>query len=106
MVISTVKIVSRMGAEVSIRLLAKGRSCHGESSASRKVEYKMQKKMKRFTNVYVKNFGENLPAEKLKEVFSKFGKITSYYVKEGAAAGEEGTGEDENRKKKKGFVTN
>merc|ERR1712013_610878 len=37
------------------------------------------KMMKRFTNVYVKNFGENLPAEKLEEVFSKFGKITSYY---------------------------
>ena len=66
-------------------------------------EKEMGEKMKRFTNVYVKNFGENLPAEKLKEVFSKFGKITSYYVKEGAADGEEGTGEDENRKKKKGF---
>ena len=34
--------------------------------------------MKKFTNVYVKNFGENLPDEKLEEVFSKFGKITSY----------------------------
>ena len=34
--------------------------------------------MKKFTNVYVKNFGENLPEEKLEEVFSKFGKITSY----------------------------
>ena len=66
-------------------------------------EKEMGEKMKRFTNVYVKNFGENLPAEKLEEVFSKFGKITSYYVKEGAADGEEGTGEDENRKKNKGF---
>ena len=26
----------------------------------------------------MKNFGENLPEEKLEEVFSKFGKITSY----------------------------
>ena len=34
--------------------------------------------VKKFTNVYVKNFGENLPEEKLEEVFSKFGKITSY----------------------------
>ena len=34
--------------------------------------------VKKFTNVYVKNFGENQPEEKLEEVFSKFGKITSY----------------------------
>merc|ERR1711976_953539 len=33
-----------------------------------------------FTNVYIKNFGEDLGDEKLKEVFSKFGKITSYKV--------------------------
>ena len=32
----------------------------------------------KFTNVYVKNFGKDLPEEKLEEVFSKFGKITSY----------------------------
>merc|ERR1719431_1582049 len=31
-------------------------------------------------NVYIKNFGEDLGDEKLKEVFSKFGKITSYKV--------------------------
>merc|ERR1719318_1457672 len=59
--------------------------------------------MKQFTNVYVKNFGDNLPEEKLEEVFSKFGKITSYkLVKDGASDGEEGTGGD-NRKKNKGF---
>ena len=34
--------------------------------------------VKKFTNVYVKNFGENQPEEKLEEVFSKFGIITSY----------------------------
>merc|ERR1711902_465396 len=37
-------------------------------------------KAKKFTNVYIKNFGEDLGDEKLKEVFSKFGKITSYKV--------------------------
>ena len=34
--------------------------------------------VKKFTNVYVKNFGENQPEEKLEEVFSKFDIITSY----------------------------
>ena len=43
-------------------------------------EKEMGEKVKKFTNVYVKNFGENLPDEKLEEVFSKFGKITSYKV--------------------------
>merc|ERR1719158_684193 len=38
----------------------------------------MGEKVKKFTNVYVKNFGEKLPDEKLEEIFSKFGKITSY----------------------------
>merc|ERR1719317_956787 len=37
-------------------------------------------KAKKFTNVYIKNFGEDLGDEKLKEVVSKFGKITSYKV--------------------------
>lgn len=32
---------------------------------------------KRFTNVFVKNFGENLDEEKLEKIFSKYGKITS-----------------------------
>lgn len=35
---------------------------------------------RRFTNVYVKNFGEELSAEKLEELFSKFGAITSCTV--------------------------
>merc|ERR1719158_1696248 len=41
-------------------------------------EKEMGEKVKKFTNVYVKNFGEKLPDEKLEEIFSKFGKITSY----------------------------
>merc|ERR1712240_472667 len=40
---------------------------------------------------YIKNFGEDLGDEKLKEVFSKFGKITSYkVVKDRDVRGEEG----------------
>ena len=54
----------------------------------------------------MKNFGENLLEEKLQEVFSKFGKITSYYVKEGVSNYVQGTGEDEKSKKIKGLGCN
>merc|ERR1719486_1810186 len=37
-------------------------------------EKELGEKAKKFTNVYIKNFGEDLGDEKLKEVFSKFGK--------------------------------
>jgi polyadenylate-binding protein len=37
-------------------------------------------KVKRFTNVYVKNFGEDYNEEKLKELFEPYGKITSHTV--------------------------
>merc|ERR1719278_1066247 len=43
-------------------------------------EKELGEEAKKFTNVYIKNFGEDLGDEKLKEVFSKFGKITSYKV--------------------------
>merc|ERR550532_2125890 len=55
------------------------------------VPRKEREKAKKFTNVYIKNFGEDLGDEKLKEVFSKFGKITSYkVVKDRDVKGEEG----------------
>jgi len=41
---------------------------------------------KRFTNVFVKNFGENVDDQKLREMFERFGEITSAVV----AKGEEG----------------
>jgi len=54
-------------------------------------EKELGEKAKKFTNVYIKNFGEDLGDEKLKEVFSKFGKITSYkVVKDRDVRGEEG----------------
>ena len=34
----------------------------------------------KFTNVFIKNFGDDLSDDKLKEMFNKFGKITSYKV--------------------------
>jgi len=54
-------------------------------------EKELGEKAKKFTNVYIKNFGEDLGDEKLKEVFSKFGKITSYkVVKDRDVKGEDG----------------
>jgi len=43
-------------------------------------EKEMGEKAKRFTNVYVKNFGDALDDEKLRDMFEKYGKITSYRV--------------------------
>jgi len=43
-------------------------------------EKELGEKAKKFTNVFVKNFGEELGDEKLKEMFTKFGKITSYKI--------------------------
>jgi len=73
-------------------------------------EKELGEKAKKFTNVYIKNFGEELGDEKLKEVFSKFGKITSYkVVKEKDAAPTDENGEivaDESGKNKGfGFVS-
>jgi polyadenylate-binding protein len=43
-------------------------------------EKELGEKAKKFTNVYIKNFGDDLTDEKLKEMFSKYGKITSHKV--------------------------
>jgi polyadenylate-binding protein len=43
-------------------------------------EKELGEKAKKFTNVYIKNFGEDLGEDKLREIFSKYGKITSYKV--------------------------
>jgi len=43
-------------------------------------EKELGEKAKRFTNVYVKNFGDDLDDDKLYEVFSAFGKINSHRV--------------------------
>ena len=46
-------------------------------------EKELGEKAKKFTNVYIKNFGDDLTDEKLKEMFSKYGKITSHKVVSG-----------------------
>jgi len=43
-------------------------------------EKQMGEKARKFTNVFVKNFGEDLDEEKLTEMFSQYGKITSCKV--------------------------
>ena len=43
-------------------------------------EKELGEKAKLFTNVYVKNFGDELSDETLKEMFSKYGTITSHKV--------------------------
>ena len=43
-------------------------------------EKELGEKAKNFTNVYVKNFGEELGDDELKELFAKFGNITSCKV--------------------------
>ena len=40
----------------------------------------MGDKMKKFNNVYIKNFGDDIDDDKLKEMFEYFGKIISAKV--------------------------
>merc|ERR1719471_772068 len=58
-------------------------------------EKELGEKAKKFTNVYIKNFGDELTDEKLKEMFSKYGKITSHKV----------LGDDTGKAKGFGFVS-
>jgi len=43
-------------------------------------ERELGEKAKYFTNVYIKNFGDELNDEKLYEIFSQYGKITSHRI--------------------------
>jgi RNA recognition motif-containing protein len=43
-------------------------------------EQELGEKAKKFTNVFIKNFGEELGEQDLTDMFSKFGKITSIKV--------------------------
>ncbi|CAG9796633.1 unnamed protein product [Diatraea saccharalis] len=53
-------------------------------------EKELGEKAKLFTNVYVKNFGEDFSDEMLKDMFEKYGRITSHkvmYKEDGASRG-------------------
>merc|ERR1712165_108972 len=56
-------------------------------------EKELGEKAKKFTNVYIKNFGDDLTDDKLKEMFNKFGKITSYKVVRDDKVNSSGDGE-------------
>lgn len=43
-------------------------------------EKELGEKAKRFTNVYIKNFADDLDDEQLKDMFEKYGRITSHKV--------------------------
>ncbi|KAK1784581.1 hypothetical protein P4O66_019958 [Electrophorus voltai] len=47
---------------------------------SKEREAEMGARAKKFTNVYIKNFGEDMDDDKLKEIFSKFGQTLSTRV--------------------------
>ena len=47
---------------------------------------------KKFTNVYIKNFGEDMDEERLKELAEKFGNVLSLKVVTGESGGSIGVG--------------
>jgi len=62
-------------------MLLNGKKVYVGKFISRKDrEKEMGEKAKHFTNVYVKNFGEDMTDDKLKEMFEKYGTITSHKV--------------------------
>lgn len=62
-------------------MLLNGKKVYVGKFVSRKErEKELGEKAKLFTNVYVKNFGEDMTDEKLKEMFEKYGTITSHKV--------------------------
>merc|ERR1719239_1497252 len=61
-------------------------------------EKELGEKAKKFTNVFIKNFGDDLSEEKLKEMFSKYGKITSHKVVRDDKINQEATEEEEEEK--------
>lgn len=66
--------------KVNGMLLAAKKVYVGKFIPHKEREKELGEKAKLFTNVYVKNFGEDFDDEKLKELFEPFGKITSHKV--------------------------
>lgn len=48
----------------------------GRFKSRKEREAELGAKAKEFTNVYIKNFGDDMNDERLKELFDKYGKIT------------------------------
>ena len=47
----------------------------GRFKSRKEREAELGARAKEFTNVYIKNFGEDMDDEKLREVFSKYGEL-------------------------------
>ncbi len=47
----------------------------GRFKSRKEREAELGARAKEFTNVYIKNFGEDMDDEKLKDIFSKYGKF-------------------------------
>lgn len=62
-------------------MLLNGRKVYvGRFIPRKEREKELGEKAKLFTNVYIKNFGEDLSEEELREMFEKYGRITSYKI--------------------------
>lgn len=48
----------------------------GRFKSRKEREAELGARAREFTNVYIKNFGEDMDDEKLKELFGKYGKVT------------------------------
>lgn len=62
-------------------MLLNGRKVYvGRFIPRKEREKELGEKAKLFTNVYIKNFGEDLSEEELRGMFEKYGRITSYKI--------------------------
>lgn len=50
----------------------------GRFKSRKEREAELGARAREFTNVYIKNFGEDMDDEKLKELFSKYGKMARF----------------------------
>ncbi|XP_045686642.1 polyadenylate-binding protein 4-like [Phyllostomus hastatus] len=67
-------------AEMNGALLKNCRLFVGPFKNRKEREAELQNKANEFTNVYIKNFGDDMDDERLREVFSHYGKIVSVKV--------------------------
>lgn len=57
-------------------LLNDRKVCVGRFTSQKEREAELGARAKEFTNVYIKNFGEDMDDERLKELFGKFGNVS------------------------------
>ena len=51
----------------------------GRFKSRKEREAELGAKAKEFTNVYIKNFGDDMNDERLKELFDKYGKLKKWF---------------------------